>query len=154
MSTAWRVLSIDHRDPASFEEIVRLIDAAGTATAAGYSRSDVVEALREGHPAVVAVGPEGLVGVAVARVAGRDAHPVELALHPQWRNLGIGSALLKRLDEGSPRGRRPWSQPAPRASRRPTMPWWHSGAPSAPSTGRSPGATGRSPRRTCSTRWP
>ncbi len=101
MSTAWRVLSIDHRDPiAPFEEIVRLIDAAGTATAAGYSRSDVVEALREGQPAVVAVGPEGLVGVAVARVAGRDAHLVALALHPQWRNLGIGSALLQRLDEG------------------------------------------------------
>lgn len=101
MSTAWRVLSIDHRDPiAPFEEIVRLIDAAGTATAAGYSRSDVVEALREGQPAVVAVGPDGLVGVAVARVAGRDAHLVALALHPQWRNLGIGSALLKRLDEG------------------------------------------------------
>jgi transitional endoplasmic reticulum ATPase len=100
MGTAWRVLSIDHRNTiAPFEDIVRLIDLAGTSTAAGYSRSDVVEALGDEQPAAVAVGPDGLVGVAVARVAARDAFLVALALHPQWRNRGIGSALLRRLDE-------------------------------------------------------
>lgn len=100
MSTAWRVLKLDHRDPlVPFEEVVRLIDRAGTATAAGYSRSDVVEALQEQQPAAVAVGGGGLVGVAVARVVDHDAHLVALALHPEWRNRGIGSALLKKLDE-------------------------------------------------------
>ncbi|MGH9088531.1 MAG: ATP-binding protein [Acidimicrobiales bacterium] len=100
MSTTWRVLKLDHRDPmAPFEEIVRLIDVAGTATAAGFSRSDVVEALQEQQPAAVAVAASGLVGAAVARVAGHDAHLVALALHPEWRNRGIGSALLKKLDE-------------------------------------------------------
>ena len=75
VTTGWRVLSIDHRDPvAPFEDIVRLIDAAGTATAAAYSRSDVVEALHEHQPAAVAVASSQLVGAAVARVAGRDAH--------------------------------------------------------------------------------
>ncbi|MGH9083229.1 MAG: GNAT family N-acetyltransferase, partial [Acidimicrobiales bacterium] len=93
-------LKIDHRDPiAPFEEIVRLIDLAGTATSAGYSRSDVVEALREQQPAAVAVTTDGLVGAAVARVCGPDAHLLSLALHPGWRNRGIGSALLKKLDE-------------------------------------------------------
>lgn len=99
-TTAWRVLKLDHRDPmAPFEEIVRLIDMAGRATAAGYSRSDVVEALQEQQPAAVAVASGRLVGAAVARVVGHDAHLVALALHPEWRNRGIGSALLKKLDE-------------------------------------------------------
>jgi SpoVK/Ycf46/Vps4 family AAA+-type ATPase len=40
-----------------------------------------------------------LVGAAVARVSGSDAHLLALALHPQWRNLGIGSALLRELDQ-------------------------------------------------------
>jgi len=78
---------------------VRLIDLAGTSMAAAYSRSDVVEALNEQQPAAVALASGQLVGVAVARVAGRDAHLLALALHPQWRNRGIGSALLRELDQ-------------------------------------------------------
>ena len=101
VTTGWRVLSIDHRDPvAPFEDVVRLIDVAGTATSAAYSRSDVIEALHEHQPAAVAVSAERLVGAAVARVCGADAHLLALALHPQWRNLGIGSALLRELDQG------------------------------------------------------
>jgi transitional endoplasmic reticulum ATPase len=81
------------------EEIVRLIDRAGTATAAAYSRSDVVQALNEQQPAAVAFASGQLVGVAIARMAGRDAHLLALALHPSWRNRGIGSALLRELDQ-------------------------------------------------------
>ena len=100
MTTGWRVLSLDHRDPlAPFEEIVRLIDLAGTSMAAPYSRSDVVEALNEQQPAAMVLASGQLVGVAVARVAGRDAHLLALALHPQWRSRGIGSALLRELDQ-------------------------------------------------------
>jgi transitional endoplasmic reticulum ATPase len=81
------------------EDIVRLIDVAGTATAAAYSRSDVVQALNEQQPAAVAFASGQLVGVAIARMAGRDAHLLALALHPSWRNRGIGSALLRELDQ-------------------------------------------------------
>ena len=109
MTTAWRVFTMGERDPAvPFEDVVRLLDIAGTATGdtagtttgAAYSRSDVVEALHEHQPAVVAVAAGGdLVGAAVARVAGPDAHVLAFALHPDWRHRGIGSALLRRLDE-------------------------------------------------------
>jgi len=109
MTTTWRVLTLGDRDPAApFEDVVRLLDIAGgaggemaaTATGAAYSRSDVVEALHEHQPAVVALSSGGdLVGAAVARVAGPDAHVLAFALHPDWRHRGIGSALLRQLDE-------------------------------------------------------
>jgi GNAT superfamily N-acetyltransferase/DNA polymerase III delta prime subunit len=96
----WRALTFDYRDPAiPFEEIVRLMDMSGTATGAAYSRSDVVEALHEHQPAVVAVSSGNLVGVVVARLGGSDAHLMALALHPEWRQKGIGSALLRQLDQ-------------------------------------------------------
>lgn len=100
MTVPWRVLTLDHRDPAvPFESVVRLMDTGSTA-AAPYSRSDVVEALHEHQPAVVAVTSSGeLAGAAVARIGGPDAHLLVLALHPGWRHRGIGSALLRGLDQ-------------------------------------------------------
>lgn len=100
MSDSWRVCSIDHRDPiAPFEDVIGLIDLAGPATGAPYGRSDVVEALQEHQPAAVAVAGSTLVGAAVARVCGSDAQLLSLAIHPQWRGKGIGSDLLRALDQ-------------------------------------------------------
>ncbi len=101
MSTAWKVHTLGDRDPvAPVEDVVRLIDLAGTSTGAAYGRSDVVEALHEHQPAAVALSPAGeLVGAVVARVSGPDAHVLAFALHPEWRRRGIGSALLRRLDQ-------------------------------------------------------
>lgn len=100
MTASWRVLTLDHDPAVSFEDVVELMDAAGTAAGTAYNRSDVVEALHEHEPAVVAVQASGdLVGAAVARIGGPDAHLLSFALHPRWRHLGIGSALLRGLDQ-------------------------------------------------------
>jgi len=100
VTSQWRALTLDYRDPAMpFEEVVRLIDLSGSATGASYSRSDVVEALHEHQPAVVAVASGALIGAIVARVCGADAHLMTLAIHPDWRQQGIGSALLRELDQ-------------------------------------------------------
>ena len=100
MNSQWRALSLDYLDPpTSIEDIVDLIEMSGAATGVAYSRSDVVEALHEHQPAAVAVSAGGLVGAIVARVSGSDAHLMTLALHPDWRQRGIGSALLRQLDQ-------------------------------------------------------
>ena len=100
MNRLWRVMSVDHLDPvAPVEEVVRLIDLAGTATAAAYGRSS--SSRRSAAPAGDGgdLSSGGLVGVCVARVSGPDAHLLALALHPDWRNQGIGFALLKALEQ-------------------------------------------------------
>ena len=101
MLGTWQAMKLDHRDPSTpLERIVQLIDIAGTATGAGYGRSDVVEALHDRQPAAAAVSAGGaLIGAAVARVCGPDAQLLAFALHPEWRNRGVGSALLKILDQ-------------------------------------------------------
>jgi hypothetical protein len=59
----WRTVSLDDGDPAvQSEEVIRLIDLSGAATGAAYSRSDVVEALHDHQPAVVALASGVLVG--------------------------------------------------------------------------------------------
>jgi GNAT superfamily N-acetyltransferase len=98
-SVSWRVIALDHHDPvASVEQIVRLIDVSAPSTTAPYGRSDVVEALHEHQPAAVAIAADKLIGAAVARIAGADAHLLALAIAPDWRNQGVGSALVRELD--------------------------------------------------------
>ena len=101
MTTTWKVHTLGDRDPvAPVDDVVTLIDMSGIATGAAYGRSDVMEALHQHEPAVVALSSGGeLVGAVVARVSGPDAHLLAFALHPDWRRLGIGSALLRRLDQ-------------------------------------------------------
>ncbi|MFC5890767.1 bifunctional GNAT family N-acetyltransferase/ATP-binding protein [Kitasatospora sp. CM 4170] len=85
--------------PDDLEAVVG-IDAESTATgqAAVFRLSDVVAALQARNPSVVVVADGHLVGAAVGRVDGDRAWVLRIALHPAWRNLGIGTALLSALE--------------------------------------------------------
>ena len=98
--SSWRVVPLGHDPAVSVDDVGQLIDSCGTAVGAPYNRSDVVEALHDREPAVVALGAGGeLVGAAVARIGGPDAYLLAFGIHPKWRRLGIGSALLRSLDQ-------------------------------------------------------
>ncbi|MEU6735598.1 ATP-binding protein [Streptomyces physcomitrii] len=85
--------------PDDLEAVVRL-DGESTTTdrSAVFRLSEVVAALQAQHPSVVAVADGHLVGAAVARVDGDRAWVLRISLHPSWRNLGLGSALLAALE--------------------------------------------------------
>ncbi|MFF2659390.1 ATP-binding protein [Kitasatospora sp. NPDC058032] len=85
--------------PDDLEAVVRLdAESATTDRAAVFRLSDVVAALQARDPGVVVVADGRLVGAAVGRVDGDRAWVLRIALHPGWRNLGVGSALLSALE--------------------------------------------------------
>jgi GNAT superfamily N-acetyltransferase len=63
-----------------------------------FDSSDLVTSLQARHPAVVAVSEGRIVGVAVSRVDADRAWVVRLSLDPQWRDKGVGSAMLSALE--------------------------------------------------------
>jgi len=86
--------------PEDLEAAVRLDEASSTtAQPPVFPLADVVTALSARHPAVVAVSGRQLIGSAVSRVDGDRAWVLRLALHPQWRGHGLGSALLSALEQ-------------------------------------------------------
>jgi transitional endoplasmic reticulum ATPase len=94
VSGSWHLRDFESAD---LEAVVRL-DAASRTTdqAPVFNLADVIECLGRG-PNVVAVAAGELVGVAVSRVDVDRAWVVRVALSPQWRGLGLGSALLSEL---------------------------------------------------------
>ncbi|WP_318294541.1 GNAT family N-acetyltransferase [Streptomyces bacillaris] len=64
-----------------------------------FRLSEVVAALQGANPGVVAVAEGQLVGAAVGRVDGDRAWVLRVALHPAWRNLELGTALLSALEQ-------------------------------------------------------
>ena len=61
--------------------------------------AEVIEALNRGEPAVVAVSDERVVGTCVARVTGERAWILRIAINADQRHQGVGSALLRALEE-------------------------------------------------------
>ncbi|WP_042388116.1 ATP-binding protein [Streptacidiphilus melanogenes] len=85
--------------PDDLEAVVRLDgENAGADPPAVFRLSEVVAALQAGNPSVVAVAEGHLVGAAVGRVDGDRAWVLRVALHPAWRNLGLGTALVSALE--------------------------------------------------------
>ncbi|GAA2816566.1 hypothetical protein GCM10010441_46390 [Kitasatospora paracochleata] len=85
--------------PDDLEAVVRLDgESATTDLPAVFRLSDVIAALQARDPSVVVVADGHLVGAAVGRVVGDRAWVLRIALHPAWRNLGVGTALLSALE--------------------------------------------------------
>ncbi|MER8196517.1 GNAT family N-acetyltransferase [Streptomyces microflavus] len=82
------------------EGVVRLDGESRTSgEPAVFRLSEVVAALQGRNPGVVAVADGHLVGAAAGRVDGDRAWVLRVALHPAWRNLGLGTALLSALEQ-------------------------------------------------------
>ena len=85
--------------PEDLEQAVRLDEESSTtAEPPVFPLSEVVAALAARQPAVVATHDRRLVGTAVSRVDGDRGWIIRLALHPEWRGKGLGSALLSALE--------------------------------------------------------
>ncbi|TXS53151.1 GNAT family N-acetyltransferase [Streptomyces sp. uw30] len=63
-----------------------------------FPASEVMAAAKAGQTAVVAVVGDELVGMAVAQSSGKRGWILLVALASQWRERGIGSALLAELE--------------------------------------------------------
>jgi GNAT superfamily N-acetyltransferase len=94
VSLTWHLRDFESAD---LEAIVRLdAESRTTDQAPVFNLADVIECLGR-YPAIVAVAAGDLVGVAASRVDDDRAWVVRIALSPQWRGKGLGSALLSEL---------------------------------------------------------
>ncbi|MFZ5852111.1 MAG: ATP-binding protein [Actinomycetota bacterium] len=93
---AWRVRPFH---PDDLESAVHLWDDPAASGGLPWSGiTDLISAVREGHPAVVATVDDELVGSAVSRVQGQHGWILRISLSPRWRQRGIGSQLLTELE--------------------------------------------------------
>src|SRR3954447_14836596 len=82
------------------DHVVRVWEESRTpAGSAVYGLTEALAAIREGGVAVVAVVGEVVVGAAATRVSGDRGWVVLLALANDWRERGLGSAMLTELEK-------------------------------------------------------
>lgn len=94
--TPWTIRTFDYAD---LEPAVRLWESWGNVShAPTLSLADLVNALSEAVPAVVADLDGELVGAAFARISGQRGWVQRLVIAEPWRNRGIGRALLDGLE--------------------------------------------------------
>ena len=78
--------------------VIRLIERARSAETVHVELSDVVADLRSPATNVVACVGDSIVAVLVGRPEGDVGRIVAIAIAPEWRNKGIGSALIGRAE--------------------------------------------------------
>ena len=92
----WRVRDFHDED---LDRAIRLLEEShDTEAEPVVSLAEVVAAVRGSQPALVAeVGPE-IVAAIVSTVSGERAWILRLAIASEWRNRGVGSALLTHME--------------------------------------------------------
>jgi MoxR-like ATPase/GNAT superfamily N-acetyltransferase len=92
----WHVRPYDTGDHAA---TVRLLDEVRTdPDGPRLDLTEVILALRDDCPAVVAVAGEQAVGAAVGRREGDQGRVLAVVIAPEWRFRGIGSALVQGVE--------------------------------------------------------
>lgn len=92
----WRVREFHESD---LDGAIRLLEESHDTNAQPVaSLAEVVAAVRGGQPALVAEVGQQLVATIVSTISGERAWILRLALAPEWRKRGIGSALLAQLE--------------------------------------------------------
>lgn len=87
----------DYHDD-DLEAVIRLLDATSAHQGSVFGLSEVIAALRDDQPAVVAQRDDEVVGVVVSVVSGDRAWVSRLAIAEEWRGQGMASALLLGLE--------------------------------------------------------
>jgi transitional endoplasmic reticulum ATPase len=87
----------DYHDD-DLEAVVRLIDATSAHQGSVFGLSEVIAALRDDQPAMVAQRDDEVVGAVVSVVSGDRAWVARLAIAEEWRGKGMVSALLLGLE--------------------------------------------------------
>ncbi|MGW5647045.1 ATP-binding protein [Saccharopolyspora sp. NPDC003752] len=93
---SWRVRDFHDDD---LDQAIHIWDQSRGGGEPVFSAAEVVSIARAGHPAMVAVVEQDVVGMAAAKVEGERAWLALFALDARWRNRGIGSALLTELEK-------------------------------------------------------
>ncbi|GAB2759672.1 hypothetical protein GCM10027174_40170 [Salinifilum aidingensis] len=93
---AWRVRDFHGDD---LDQVIHVWDQSREGAEPVFSAAEVVSMAQAGHPAMVAVVEQEVVGMAAAKIEGERAWLALFALDARWRNRGIGSALLAELEK-------------------------------------------------------
>lgn len=93
---SWRVRDFHDDD---LDQAIHIWDQSREGGEPVFSAAEVISIARAGHPAMVAVVEQDVVGMAAAKVEGERAWLALFALDARWRNRGIGSALLAELEK-------------------------------------------------------
>lgn len=95
--SAWHIRDFDASD---LDQAVQVwSESTDASRPALFVVAEAIEALNRGEPAVVAVSNGRVVGTCVARVTGERAWVLRIAIDNEQRNRGVGSALLRALEE-------------------------------------------------------
>jgi transitional endoplasmic reticulum ATPase len=97
MSLRWVVRDFHESD---IERCVQLCeDTRELVDSTPLNLVDLISSLRAGDPAVVATSNDVLVGFIVANVSAERASVSAMRIDPRWRGQGLGSQLIKRIEE-------------------------------------------------------
>jgi GNAT superfamily N-acetyltransferase len=94
--TSWFIRDFELED---LEAALQLEQQSSTAHQVPlFGIAQVVEGIQKGDPAVVAVAAGAVIGTTISRVDGDHAWIIRIALSPQWRQRGLGSAMLGEIE--------------------------------------------------------